>query len=100
MILEIAIILIDPARAPEFEAAYAQARKVITQSPGCGAVSLQRSIESPGRYLLFVEWPSIAHHVEGFRNSPLFTEWRRIIGPFFVSPPLVEHHELVADAAG
>jgi quinol monooxygenase YgiN len=95
MILEIAIITIDPARAAEFEAAYGAARQVIMQSPGCGPVALQRSLETPGRYLLHVEWTSVAHHLEGFRNSPLFTEWRRLIGPFFVEPPRVEHHELV-----
>jgi len=95
MILEIATLLIDPARAADFEAAYAQAHGVITQAPGCGAVVLQRSIETPGRYVLHVQWPTVAHHMEGFRNSPLFKEWRRLLGPYFVSPPVVEHHEEV-----
>ena len=45
--------------------------------------------------MLFVEWPTIAHHMEGFRNSALFTQWRALLGPFFASPPAVEHFELV-----
>lgn len=96
MIQEIAVITVAPAKAAQFESAYAEAYKVIRRAPGCGAVALQRSIESPGRYVLQVEWPSVAHHMEGFRNSPLFQEWRRLLGPFFAAPPVVEHHELVA----
>ena len=95
MILEIAIIAVDPARARDFEAAYATARQVMLRAAGCGSAALQRSIETPGRYVLQVEWARVADHMEGFRNSPLFTEWRRLLGPFFVSPPMVEHHELV-----
>ena len=96
MILEIATISIAPGKIADFEAAYREAFKVITRAPGCGAVSLQRSIESPGRYVLQVEWPTLAHHTKGFRNSPLFQEWRRLIGPYFAAAPVVEHHELVA----
>ena len=95
MILEIATFSVAPGKSADFEAAYREAFKVITRAPGCGAVSLQRSIEAPGRYVLQVEWPTVAHHVEGFRNSPLFQEWRRLIGPCFVGAPVVEHYELV-----
>ena len=69
------------------------ARKVITQADGCGAVSLHRCIETPGRYQLQVQWPTVEHHMKGFRESPLFVEWRRILGPFFAAPPTVEHYE-------
>lgn len=87
MILEIAIFSIVPGKAAEFEAAYREASKVIRRAPGCGAVSLQRSIETPGRYVLHVEWPTVL--------SPLFQAWRGLVGPFFAAPPVVEHHELV-----
>ena len=30
------------------------------------------------------------------RESPLFTQWRAIVGPFFAAPPLVEHFTLLA----
>ena len=96
MILEIATIRIAPGKSADFEAAYREAFKVITRAPRCGAVALQRSIESPGHYVLQAEWPTLAHHTEGFRHSPLFQEWRRIIGPYFAAAPVVEHHELVA----
>ena len=95
MILEIATFSIAPGKTTDFEAAYCEARKVITRAPGCGAVVLHRSIESPGRCVLQVEWPTVAHHMEGFRNSPLFQEWRGLLGPYFAAAPMVEHHELV-----
>lgn len=95
MILELAEFSILEARMQEFEAAFVEARKVITQAEGCGAVSLHRCIETPGRYQLLVEWTSVAHHMQGFRESPRFVEWRRILGPFFAAPPFVEHYERV-----
>lgn len=93
MILEIAHITVPATQLQEFEAAFLEARKVISQADGCGAVSLHRCIETPGRYQLFVEWPTVEHHMHGFRNSPRFQEWRRILGPFFVAPPFVEHYQ-------
>jgi hypothetical protein len=35
----------------------------------------------------------------GFRQSPLFAEWRAIVGPFFAAPPNVEHFELTYTSA-
>jgi len=31
----------------------------------------------------------------GFQQSPLFTEWRRGVGPLFASIPAVDHSEQV-----
>lgn len=95
MILEIATLSIKTDQLAGFESAFAEARKVIAQADGCGRVELQRCFETPGRYVLFVEWPTIAHHMEGFRNSALFTQWRALLGPFFSAAPAVEHFELV-----
>ena len=92
MILEVANMTVAATRLAEFESAFVEARKVITQAAGCGQISLNRCVETPGRYLLLVEWTSIEHHMEGFRTSPLFQEWRRILGPYFTTPPMVEHY--------
>jgi heme-degrading monooxygenase HmoA len=96
MVLEVAEFTVAATQMSEFEAAYGEARKIITRARGCGAVLLQRCVETPGRYLLCVEWASIEAHVQGFRESPDFLEWRRIIGPFFVTPPRVEHFDEVS----
>lgn len=94
MILEIATLSIFPDRQQDFESAFRAARQIIIQADGCGAVSLQRCIETPGRYQVLVQWPSVEHHMKGFRESALFVEWRRILGPFFAATPTVEHYEL------
>ena len=58
-------------------------------------VELHRSIEFPQRYWLFAKWDSVEDHTVGFRNSENFTKWRALVGPYFASPPQVEHTQLV-----
>lgn len=96
MILEHADIRIDPAKAADFEAAILRgADTVIAHAQGFKGFKVNRSIESPGRYILTIYWDTLEDHTVGFRQSPAFTEWRSIVGPFFQQPPVVEHLELV-----
>jgi heme-degrading monooxygenase HmoA len=94
MVTEHALITVDPDRAGDFETAFDQARKVIGAAAGFGGLRLLRGIESPGTYLLLVEWETLEHHTVGFRESAAFGEWRALVGPFFAAPPVVEHFEL------
>ena len=96
MILEVVTIAIHAGQADEFQAAYKEASKVIAQSKGYISHQMQRSVDVADHYILFVNWQTKEDHVVGFRESPLFLEWRRLIGPFFASPPTVEHYELLA----
>lgn len=96
MILEHADIRIDPARATDFEAAILRgASTVIARAQGFQGFKVNRSIESPGRYILTIYWATLEDHTVGFRQSPAFAEWRAIVGPFFTQPPVVEHLALV-----
>jgi heme-degrading monooxygenase HmoA len=96
MILEHADIRTDPARAAEFEEAILRgASSVIAPARGFKGFKVNRSIESPGRYILMIYWDTLEDHTVGFRQSPAFAEWRSIVGPFFLQPPVVEHLELV-----
>jgi heme-degrading monooxygenase HmoA len=77
MILEHADIRIDPAQAADFEAAIERgARTVIARAQGFRGYKVNRSIESPGRYILMIYWDTLEDHTVGFRQSPAFTEWR------------------------
>ena len=99
MILEHADIRIDPSKAKDFEEAIERgARTVIAHAKGFQGYKVNRSIESPGRYVLTIEWDTLEDHTVGFRESPAFADWRAIVGPFFAAPPVVEHFELVSKA--
>lgn len=100
MILEIADIRIDPARAAEFETAIEHGlTSVIAKAQGVHGYKVNCSHESPGRYVLMVYWNTLEDHTVGFRQSPAFPEWRGIVGPFFLAPPVVEHFDLVCHSA-
>lgn len=97
MILEIADIRIRPGQQAAFEEAIARgARTVIARAEGMRGYKVNKGIESPERYILQVFWDTLEAHTVGFRESPLFAEWRGIVGPFFAQPPVVEHFTLLA----
>ena len=96
MILEHADIRIDPSKASAFEEAILRGvTTVIAHAKGFKGYKVNRSIESPGRYLLMIYWDTLEDHTVGFRGSDAFAQWRAIVGPFFAQPPVVEHLELV-----
>ncbi|MFD2719600.1 antibiotic biosynthesis monooxygenase family protein [Hymenobacter monticola] len=98
MILEVALFDIVPGRETAFEEQFAQAELVISQASGYVRHELQRGIETPTKYVLLVRWQTLEDHTEGFRQSALFTQWRALIGPFFATPPAVEHFHLLAES--
>lgn len=91
MIVELAMLTIRPGTEGQFEAIFPQAARVLAASHGYRTHELRRSIETPNRYALRIEWATLEDHTVGFRNSPAFAEWRSYIGPYFESPPVVEH---------
>ncbi|MBX3609316.1 MAG: antibiotic biosynthesis monooxygenase [Hydrogenophaga sp.] len=96
MILEHADIRIDPSKASAFEEAILLGvNTVVSKAKGFKGFKVNRSIESPGRYLLLIYWDTLEDHTVGFRGSPAFAEWRAIVGPYFAQAPVVEHLELV-----
>ncbi len=96
MILEVADIRIQPGRQAEFDAAIEHGLKtVISRAKGFKGWKVNKGVESPERYLLMIFWDTLEDHTVGFRGGPLFAEWRAIVGPFFASPPVVEHFTLL-----
>ena len=57
---------------------------------------VNKGIESPERYVLQIFWDTLEDHTVGFRQGPLFAQWRAIVGPVLRrSPPVVEHFALL-----
>jgi len=100
MILEVADITIPPGKQAEFDAAIQQGiATVASKAKGFLGFKVQKGIESPERYLLMIYWQTLENHTVDFRQGPLFPQWRAIVGPFFVKPPVVEHFALLAESA-
>jgi heme-degrading monooxygenase HmoA len=96
VILELADIRIAPGKQAEFDAAIVRGvTTVISQAKGYRGYKVNKGIESPERYILMIFWETLENHTVDFRGGPLFPQWRAIVGPFFASPPVVEHFTLV-----
>ena len=96
MILELADIRIAPGQNAAFEEAIEHGlRTVISHAKGFAGFKVNRGVESAERYILQIFWDTLEDHTVGFRQSEAFAQWRAIVGPFFASPPVVEHFELV-----
>jgi heme-degrading monooxygenase HmoA len=95
VILEHAELSVTPGREAEFETAFRTATAIISTAAGFRELSLSRCLERPSVYLLLVEWDGLADHTEGFRGSPGYQEWRRLLHPFYDPFPVVEHFDPV-----
>jgi heme-degrading monooxygenase HmoA len=96
MILEVADIRIAPGQQAAFDEAIARGlTTVVSSAKGYRGYKVNKSIESPERYLLMIFWDTLEDHTVGFRQGPLFAQWRAIVGPFFAAPPMVEHFTLL-----
>jgi heme-degrading monooxygenase HmoA len=101
MILELADIRIHPGQQAAFEEAIERGLSTVaSRAKGFEGFTVNHGIESPERYVLQIFWATLEDHTVGFRQSPLFAEWRAIVGPFFAAPPVVEHFELIAHSDG
>jgi heme-degrading monooxygenase HmoA len=100
MILEVAPLQIRPGQAAEFEAAFLQAQSIIASMPGYIAHELQRCIEREDSYLLLVRWQTLQDHEIGFRQSPQYQDWKRLLHHFYDPFPTVLHYEPVAGVGG
>ena len=89
MVLELAILNVVSGRESEFEAAFSQARRLISAMPGFLSLELSRNTQVPNRYVLLVKWRSVEDHTEGFRRSQEYAEWSRLLHHFYEPFPTV-----------
>ena len=99
MVTEIADIRVVAERADTFPAAVREGLRFVSDTPGFRSARLTRSVETPARFVLLIEWDSVEAHTVGFRESENFGRWRGVVGPFFDGPPHVEHLDDVTAAS-
>lgn len=94
-ILEVAVLDVVAGREAEFERAFRQAQRIISSTGGYVSHELHRCVETANRYLLLVRWERLEDHTVGFRSSPQYREWRRLLHHFYDPFPTVEHYAAV-----
>lgn len=101
MVLEVGLIDVREGREDDFAAAYAEAYPILATTPGCRSVRMTRGVETSTRFVLLVEWDSVDAHLDNFRATERFTQWRGLLGPYFDGAPRVEHfHDVTPDRGG
>jgi heme-degrading monooxygenase HmoA len=95
MILESAILNVKPGLEGDFESAFKQASSIISSMDGYLSHELHRCIEVKGKYLLLVRWKNLEAHTFGFRGSPEYQQWKKLLHHFYEPFPIVEHFETV-----
>ena len=98
-VLEVATLNVRAGQAAAFEAAFAQAQRLIAAAPGYRGHELQRCIEHDQQYVLLVRWDSLEAHTVGFRQSPDYQQWRALLHHFYDPFPTVLHYHAVAGCA-
>jgi quinol monooxygenase YgiN len=87
------------ASLADFEAAYAEAAKVLDASPHCLGYQLARCVEEPDRYTLRIEWDSIDGHLLGFRREAGWTRFFDAIKPYLSEIEEMQHYMPTAIAS-
>lgn len=95
MILEAVILQIKPELSDTFEGEFRKASKIISRMKGYIDHELQKCLEEDHKYLLLVRWETLEDHMEGFRGSEEYQEWKALLHDFYEPFPIVEHYRKI-----
>lgn len=93
MVTEIAVFTAIPGKEEELGHGIIKGIEAIRQHPGCISANATRCVEQPGRFMLTAVWSSLEAHMNDFRNSPNFAEWRSRINGLFEGQPELFHYQ-------
>jgi quinol monooxygenase YgiN len=95
MVTEIARFRAQPGKAEALKDGLIKGAAVIETAEGCKSIKVSRCIEDDQLFMFQIEWVSLEYHVEVFRKSPLFAEYRSHINGLFVEPVDMVHFEAI-----
>jgi heme-degrading monooxygenase HmoA len=95
MILEAAMLTVKVGEEKKFENDFSRASGYIRIIKGYRRHSLHRCLEQQNKYLLLAEWDQLEDHTIGFRHSPQYQEWKKLLHHYYDPFPIVEHYERV-----
>ena len=95
MILEAAMLNIKVGYKQDFEIAFREASNILSSMKGYLSHELYQCQEVEGKYLLLVKWETREAHTIGFRESPEYQTWKKLLHHFYEPFPTVEHFEQI-----
>lgn len=95
MILEVAILNIKQGLTESFEITFKEASAIISSMKGYIQHELQKCVEDDHKYILLVKWETLEDHTLGFRGSPEYQEWKKLLHHYYDPFPTVEHYRIV-----
>ncbi len=95
MILEAVILNIKLGFEHDFERAFWEASSIISSMKGYLSHEIYHCQEVEGKYLLLVRWETLEAHTIGFRESPEYQVWKKLLHHFYEPLPTVEHFKLI-----
>jgi heme-degrading monooxygenase HmoA len=95
MILETAILNIKKGMVLDFQKSFMKAQHIISSMKGYINHDLQKCIEIDNQYILLVSWENLEDHETGFRTSPEYQEWKKLLHHFYEPFPVVLHYNKI-----
>lgn len=93
MILEVAVLNVKEGLQEQFEKDFVLAAQYISSINGYKGHSLKRCIEKENQYILLVNWQDLQSHETGFRKSPEYLQWKKLLHGYYEPFPIIEHYE-------
>ncbi len=93
MILEVAALHIKEGQTEAFEQNFVRASSIIASMKGYVSHQLKKCVENDHQYILLVEWETLDDHEIGFRQSPQYQDWKKLLHHFYEPFPEVLHYQ-------
>jgi heme-degrading monooxygenase HmoA len=94
MVTEIVRQKIHPGQEDAYRQAFEGAKHHLQAAKGYVDHTLQQCIEDPTRFVLMVHWQTYEDHVNGFRGSPPWDQFRAATAPFQAERSEVLHYQV------
>ncbi len=96
-VFELALLVLKDGDgiAERFESAFSEAEPLLRNAPGYRSHCLTKCLEAACHYALVVEWKTLAHHVEGFRESAAYPRWKALLEAYVRPDAWVRHFKPV-----
>jgi len=92
-VVEIIRYNLPQEKAKDFAAIYREVSKYLAASPHCRGYQVLHGVEEANRFIIVIEWDSIAGHEQGFTNSADFPNFITPLRPYLQYIEEMKHYE-------